>query len=173
MRKDINTDAGPAQLLGKILFILLAPVSMASAFTVSGSKYTTDGSASDVQAAVNAAPNGSTILIPDGSYTWSSQVNITNFVILQAQNMPTWPAASNVYITHGGGSRYLISISASSAGNTTVAGINFLPGSGTNLQSWVGTQGAAQPILMHDCSFNIPNFQLLHAVEWFSGNGVV
>ena len=173
MKKDINPDAGSAQILGKILFILLAPVSMASAFTVSGSTYTTNGSASDVQAAVNAAPNGSKILIPDGSYTWSSQVNISNFVILQAQNMPTWPTPSNVNISHGGGSTYLISISASSAGNTTLAGINFLAGSGTNSQSWVGVQGTSQPVLMHDCTFNVPNFQLLHAVEWYSGNGVV
>ena len=166
-------DTLPLGILGAIVFILLASASTASTYTVSGNTYVTTGAESDVQSAVNRAPNGSTVTIPDGSYIWPFELNIRKYVILQAANMPTWPTPSKVNITHGGGSTYLISITASSAGNTVLAGVNFLPGAATNVQSYLGTNGTARPILMHDCTFNVPDFKLLHAVEWLCGNGVV
>src|SRR5271166_5060950 len=102
-------------IAGTVSFLSLGGFS-ALAYTSSGTTFTTNGSASDVQAAVNAAPNGSTVIIPNGSYTWSQQVNITNYIILRAATVtpsanvggpPTIspPVVTNppaVNITHGG-----------------------------------------------------------------------
>ena len=41
-----------------------------------GTTLSTDGSASDVQAKINAASSGDTVEIPAGSFTWASQVSI-------------------------------------------------------------------------------------------------
>jgi predicted proteasome-type protease len=39
-----------------------------------------------VQAAINAASKGATVVIPDGSYTWSQPATSNNFVHIKAQD---------------------------------------------------------------------------------------
>jgi hypothetical protein len=45
--------------------------------------FSSDGSASDVQAKINGASNGDTVTIPVGSFTWATQVTITKGIRLQ------------------------------------------------------------------------------------------
>jgi hypothetical protein len=63
----------------------------AQGYTVSGSTYNTNGSSSDVQAAINAAPNGATIRIPAGNFTKRSrttggeyEIVVINLVVANA-----------------------------------------------------------------------------------------
>jgi hypothetical protein len=148
----------------------------ASAYTVSGNIYKTNGSQSDVASAARAAPDGAVITLPDGSYTWStsSPVKIKTAVTLQAENMPAWPNASRVTITNSGGSGvYPLEITPSGSGNTTIAGLNWLNTDSTDTQSYFLINGTAKPVLMHDCTFTVGNFKLLHTIAWFAGNGVI
>ena len=149
----------------QILFLLLLTVAAACGFTVNGTTYTTTGSSADVQAAVSAASDGSTVIIPNGSYSWSSLVNVSKYLILKAATF------GSVNITHANGANYLISINSSSAGHTELAGINFLPGSATG--GYLDIDGNGQIVLLHDCSFNIPNFQLNKVISWNMAGGVV
>src|SRR5437868_5135139 len=65
-----------------VALLCLLPFS-AMAFTQSGSTFATNGSQSDVQTAINAAPPGSIVTIPSGSFTWSSRVLMTGALHLQ------------------------------------------------------------------------------------------
>lgn len=132
----------------------------------------------------NFAANGDTIQIPDGSYSWNTTnpVNITKAVAVQAQNMPAdarvGPSAVN--ITHAGGTgTYLISIAVASGGNSSLGGVNFLPGTGTATQYYLSVgggpidKGGPFVVLLTNCTFSVPHFQLLAAVAWFAGGGVI
>ena len=56
---------------------ILIPTHYSKGYTVSGTTYTIDGSSSDFQSAVNAAPSGGTILFPAGTFNWSPSSTIT------------------------------------------------------------------------------------------------
>src|SRR5262245_31466981 len=55
-------------------FFCLVFIVEAHAFSVNGTTYTTDGSAADVQNAINAAPAGATVTLPAGTFTWSTGI---------------------------------------------------------------------------------------------------
>jgi PKD repeat protein len=65
------------RIIGGIILIQLLGLLSAQAFTTSTNTFQSDGSASDTQAAINAASNGFTILIPAGSFTWTNGVTVT------------------------------------------------------------------------------------------------
>jgi len=69
------------------------------AYTVSKSTYTTNGTAADVQAAVNAARTGSTIVIPSGSYTWSTGVTISKNLTITGSG--SWSGGSGAPLVGG------------------------------------------------------------------------
>ena len=125
------------------------------------------GTSAAVQSAIDSASPGDTVQIPDGNYTWGSQVNVSKAVVLEAQTK------GGVNLTHGGASAYLISIVAAGTGHFILAGINFLPGTAGNNQNYLRFTGNGPAPLMHDCSFNVPNFQLLHAIDWECSGGVI
>ena len=56
-------------------------------YTASGRTYTTNGRQADVQAACSAAPdNGTvTVVIPNGTYSWSGTLKITHSLILRVR----------------------------------------------------------------------------------------
>jgi len=63
--------------------LLLALTHLGLGYTKSGNVFTTNGSANDVQAALNAAPGGATVKIPAGKFTWSSYVTASHGVRLE------------------------------------------------------------------------------------------
>jgi hypothetical protein len=103
-----------------IALLCLLPFS-AMAFTQSGSTFATNGSQSDVQAAINAAPPGSTVTIPSGSFTWSSRVLMTGALHLQGAG-----ASSTTVIC---GVSDALDVTASSKGHSEISGITFREGS--------------------------------------------
>jgi hypothetical protein len=170
------------------LLIFLAMASGVFAFTLTGSTYTTNGSAADVQAAINAASNGATVIVPSGSYTWAQQVNITGkyltlraAVVTSSTNYPTIPTVSppvvttppSVKITHGGASTALLNVTSNANGNTTIAGFSFLRGSGVQGQYYINTDGTGLPIVMHDCSFDMGPFSGPNIGQWTAQGGLI
>lgn len=129
----------------------------------------------------NFAVDGDTITIPDGNYTWSAQIDLTKAIAVRAQNMTADARVtpSNVNITHGGATRCILTFTIGTTGHSELGGINFLPGStsgGTQSYLEIIQSGATPPakvMLLHDCTFNIPNFQLLNAVNWLANGGVI
>jgi hypothetical protein len=65
----------------------------------------------------------------------------------------------------------LLCFTIGSSFHTTIAGIKFLPGTATG--DYIMINGTGLAPLMHDMDFNIPNFQLGHAVQWDVTGGVI
>src|SRR5580704_8934053 len=83
-------------------------------------------SVSDVQAAINTANNGDTVIIPNGSCTWSSGITFSVQITLQGAS------TTGVTITDAdtNSADSLITAHTGSSFHTTIANLNFLPGTG-------------------------------------------
>jgi hypothetical protein len=154
----------------------------ALAYTVSGTTYLANGSVSDVQAAVSAARNGSTVIISNGRYTWTRALSISKFVSLQAAT------PGRVTIAHNNPGGDLIDLVTNSAGHSIIAGVRFLPGTANNSSNYISVSdrsspdlkngprqpaGGAQFAIMYDCTFNVPDSQLRFAIDWMSTGGLI
>jgi hypothetical protein len=178
-RADINPITARLRsarltLMWKIaVFALVASgASTAWCYKVSGNIYITDGSAKDVQDAINAAPNGAIIKLPNGKFAWDRQVtNSRNTAIhIMAESL----GGTTITRAYRGGS--MLVLNASSKGYAEVSGIHFagnLQGSDDN---WSFTLFVNQltpnglPVLIHDCSF-VTGYE--YAVQFFGNGGVV
>lgn len=122
-------------------------------------------SQADVQAAINTASDGDTVFIPNGSCTWNSGISTSKQISLCGSSV------GGVTITHGAGTATLIALSIGTAHHTTIANLRFMPGTGTG--QYVQVAGSGLVPLMHDCYFNMPHFQIDHAVHWYVTGGVI
>jgi hypothetical protein len=123
-------------------------------------------SASSVQAAVNAASDGDTVIIPSGTCTWTSGVRTTAQLKISGQTK------GNVIITHGAGSETLFTITTGSGHNTEISNINFMPGNATG--NYMTINGTGKPPLIHDNYFRVPDWQLANAIHYeHYGGGVI
>ncbi len=153
--------------------ILIFGCFSAHAFSVSGNLYQTDGSASDTQAAINAAPNGATVQIPNGTYNWSSQVTIANKAItLQGQSI------NGVVINNNSTVDGVLTIMEATSGSVVLSSINMadagVTGSnGTLHHVTVNHTQGGQPVLVHDCYFATGGSVLVYAMLWATNGGVI
>jgi len=78
-------------------------------------------SAVDVQAAINLANNGDTVLVPGGNCTWSSKVSVNNAITLNGQGKTTitWGTSGSLTVT------------ANTSTNTFVTGFSFVGSQGS------------------------------------------
>jgi hypothetical protein len=127
---------------------------------------------SDVHAAINAASDGDTVLIPSGSCSWSSGITTTKQIKIIGTNIyPNVSGGTVITDADTNSADTLLSVTTGGSFHVVIAGISFLPGTGTG--SYITVLGTGLVALMHDMAFNIPNFQLLHAVNWQSQGGVI
>ena len=122
-------------------------------------------SATDVGAAINAASNGDTVVIPNGSCTWTSGITMSKQITLRGASV------DGVTISHGAGSGTLLTVNIGSSARTRISNLRFMPGNGTGV--YIQVNGAGLTPVMQDVYFNIPHFQLQHAVRWFVKGGVI
>src|SRR5436190_8418327 len=57
--------------------LLLSGISALGFTNLGNNTLRSDGSTADVQAAINAAADGYTVIVPNGTYTWGTTVNIS------------------------------------------------------------------------------------------------
>jgi hypothetical protein len=121
--------------------IVLSGVSPAEGATLSASSC----ASSAVQSAINSASSGDTVIVPNGSCTWTSGITITGKAIhLQGQT------AGSVRITHNAGGTFLISVTESSAGSVQISKFAFIGGGGTAQTILMHASSNGRPILIHD-----------------------
>ena len=125
---------------------------------------------SAVQAVVNVALTGDTVIVPDGSCTWTSGVTISGKGIhLKGQTK------GGVNITHSAGNNPLVSINTFSARSTEVSNITFLPGtggSGSSEAEYIEVDGSGRPALIHDNYFRTVEFRI-GCMRWAAVGGVI
>jgi hypothetical protein len=147
-----------------LLFALL--LSVLSGKAAKANTYTAKScNTSDVQASINSASDGDTVIIPNGSCSWSTGISTAKQLTLQGQTV------GGVTITDMAGDANLLSFTIGSTHHTTIANLRFMPGNGTG--NYITVNGVGQVPLMHDMYFNLPNFQLQHAVMWTVTGGVI
>lgn len=122
-------------------------------------------SAAAVQTAINTAANGDTVVIPNGSCTWTSGITTSKQITISGQTK------GSVLITHSAGPGDLFAITTGSSFSTEVRNINFLAGSGTG--RYLNIAGSGKPPLIHDNYFGVPDFQLLHCIRLQRNGGVI
>ena len=124
-------------------------------YTVSGNTYITNGSQSDVQAACDAAPDNGTItvLIPNGTYSWTGNLSITNSLTLAGAS------ASGVTIQNNNASGDLIDATSSADGHINIYWLNLVDvaqnGGGIGFTMELNrTEPTSYTVLVHDCTFS-------------------
>ena len=113
-------------------------------------------SRADVQAAVNAASDGDTVLIPNGSATWTSGITTTKQIIIKAQNYTPTSGGStsrNVTLT-ASSSGQLFNFTTGNTAHCGLVGIRFNEGSQSRYISVTGS--GSKPMLVADCTFEFP-----------------
>jgi hypothetical protein len=138
-----------------LAFVLICLGQSAWSYTVSGTTYTTNGSESDVQAACNAAPdNGTvTVLIPNGTYSWTGTLTITKSLTLAGAS------STGVIIHNNLASGDMIDATSSANGNINIYWLDLQQiannafGTGAILGS-DRTEPSKYTVLIHDCIFN-------------------
>jgi hypothetical protein len=96
-----------------------APVVLAYT-SLGNNTFQSNGSASDTQAAIGAAAAGGTVIIPAGTFTWSSPVTISKALTLRGASPSDRPVITSSYTGASG-----ISINSTSSQTVTVKDIRF------------------------------------------------
>lgn len=135
-------------------------------------------STSAVQTAVNAASDGDTVVIPDGSCAWSSGISTTKQILIRAQNFSSVSrgrSTQSVVITNNS-SGPLFQFTSGNNYHVGLTGIRFNEGSGNvNHIRFTGT-GSKVP-LVNDCYFEVKNRfgnqPDIAIIAWMSQGGVM
>jgi len=143
--------------LVKSTFLLCLLGINAHAYTVSGNVYSTNGSQSDTQAAINAAVDGDVIQLPAGSFIWSTGVTVNIGVTIHGNGV------SSTALTNPGTSCSLFSVSCDQV-QTRITGIAF---KGQYAISLTGSYTTAQ-FRIDDCTFSCGTTQGI--LVQFGGN---
>lgn len=135
-------------------------------------------STSAVQAAVNAANNGDTVLIPDGSCSWTSGISTNKQIWIRAENYtPTkgGSASRNVIITNNA-SVPLFSFTTGDIFHAALSGIRINEGSGGN--NAVEVRGSGSKVfLLSDMFFEVKSrygsSTEVAVIDWSAQGGVI
>ncbi len=136
----------------------------------------------DVQAAVDAAADGDTVLIPDGSSSWTGGISTSRQIWIRAQNYTQTPAGTqgpgattrNVTITCNSSSP-LFSFTTGNSYHVRLSGIAFIDGNGTGAFIAVSGSGS-KPALINDIYMYIDKDRFWPAdsfIDWRAIGGVL
>ena len=164
-----------------LAFALIYSGQSAWSYSVSGTTYTTTGSSSDVQAAVNAAPSGGTIVFSPGTYSWS---NTTPVLVNKSVTLTATPGTVQIQNQLGAGSGFMMQLTSGTDGHIRVNGINFLQ-VGNNISSssscclgidrtdnnGPGSPGTQYTVIFTNCKFD--SGTVFNYMGFSSANGII
>jgi hypothetical protein len=154
-----------ATLIVAILHLYLGCFSSWAFTKLPNGLYRSDGSAADTQRALQSAKRGSTVLIPNGSYTWSSPITIQTDVNLRGESI------GGVTITNNYDAGSLMTVANSTPFAVSISSLRFVEGSGVTSRSGI-TLFVGKPILLHDSDFET-NGHLLRSITWACNGGLI
>src|SRR5437870_5212470 len=135
---SVERNSSMSRTIKWLLFaILLATLSEreARASTVTA----TSCNVSDVQTAINAAKDGDTVIIPNGSCSWSSGISTSKQITVQGASV----GGVTITDTDTNAADSLLSFTTGNSFHTTIANLRFLPGTGKG--SYVSMNGTGLP----------------------------
>ena len=129
--------------------------------------FQSDGSVRDTQAAINAAPAGSVVQLPNGSYTWRSGITINNGIWLRGQS------EAGVTLNNDSGAETLITIRESPVQMTQVSFLRVIDAGGHGIHLTVVGSNGGKPVLLHNCYFETKGAGVYRSIEWQTNGGVI
>ena len=169
----------------KILFwFLLFVACICRAYTVSGNVYTTDGSESDTQSAVNACPAGGIVQLPSGTFSWSGTLTIGQSITLQGSGYTPLGGTSGIgapgletTINYTSNANTITVSSASTGGKFRITGIYFtgISANNDNQEFYIEIDGSktSDPYRIDNCVFNSGDYQVIDFNIWGNGPGLI
>lgn len=169
-----------ANMSNALVFLVLATLGCLIPFRGNAATHLAAScSTSAVQAAINAAANGDTVLIPDGSCSWSSGITTTKQIWIRAQNYtPTTGGATNynVTIVNNNSSSPLFTLTTGNEFHVRLSGIRFNEGTGTRNHLVVSGNGS-KIALIDDVYMEVKqrngNQQEVAFIAWTARGGVI
>jgi hypothetical protein len=170
-----------------ILFFLLGYYPAWGYINLGNGVYQSDGSDLDTQAAVNAASDGNSVIIPNGTYSWANQVSIAGkSIILAGQSKGGVTINHNYYNpTSNFNSLLYIRPSLNTGNNIEVKNLVFqegsaLSGAGHNGTYFIQSERIVtypysvcpNVSLVHDCAFHSLG-DISRAILWVDNGGVI
>jgi hypothetical protein len=158
-------------IAGMIAMTFFASFSALAYSNLGGNVFGSNGTDSDTQAAINAAPAGGTVQIPNGTYTWATGITCNKAIKIAGASVGGVTINDN---NTGGALVYLTPVSGASV---ELCNLIFQEGSAQGNKSnqhmlTVGYAPGATPVLLHDCSF-FSNGHMLSQVLWSQNGGVI
>jgi hypothetical protein len=162
---------GALSVLTGVISVMLFGSFSALAFTSSAGVYISNGSDSDTQAAINAAPAGSTVQIPNGTYTWATGINCSRAIKILGASI----GGVTILDNQSGGP--LIGLTPVIGGTLEFANLVFKEGSAIGAKAGqhfvvVNYAPGSSPILIHDSKF-FSSGHILSQILWEQNGGVV
>lgn len=159
----------------KIIFlILLLLLILVPAFVHAATNPAASSALSAVQAAVNASSDGDTVLIPNGTVTWTGGITTSKQITIRAENYTATPAGTSgagattrSVIINNNSSSDLFAFTTGNTYHQSIAGIRFNDSAG-NAGSHISFTGSGTKVpLIQDCYFEnsdagTPNRQRIH-----------
>lgn len=122
----------------------------------------------DVQTAINSAIDGDTVIVPNGSCSWSSGVSVSGKGIhLQGQTK------GSVIITHNAGTATAIAFTRDASHHIRMSNLNLIRGAGSG--RWLTITGSTtdKVPLIHDNYFDMKSIAPLQHIQFSVNGGVV
>ncbi|PYX53914.1 MAG: hypothetical protein DMG76_23725 [Acidobacteria bacterium] len=145
--------------------------------------FTSDGSVTNIQSIHDAqAADGDVIIVPTGTWTWSTTLTITKAITLQGQTMWSGGGTSEAGGVHTAlvpgaiinfaSNVRILSITSNASAHVVLSRLAFVYISGTATE-WMLTGGnSPHPIIVHDCYFELTFTGANRCIDWQSSGGL-
>jgi hypothetical protein len=150
-----------SRLVVVLLFLLAVPMRQVAASTITAANC----SSSSVQAAINSAVDGDTVVIPNGTCTWTSGISVSGKGI-----HVTGQTKGGVLLSHSAGGSTLIMLNRDGNHSVELSNLTLLRGTGSGRYLVVG--GSGQIPLIHDNYFDVKSISPLQHIQFTSNGGV-
>ena len=159
-----------------IFIALILMLGNANAFQdLGGGTFRTDGSKDDVQAACDAAPVGSTILLPSGTFTWNKSLFVSKSLIISGESTTL---LNNYNQPEPFEEKGMFKMSSSPGVNMEVKGIRFGIGAAITgpymgrCQIYFQRASNAGILLVHDCTVET-NSTIAKGIRLYQNGAVI
>jgi len=166
-KNRIFAEDPPMTLLAKRLWLIIFLSAFCNSIGLASTRRANSCSLSDVQTAINAAADGDTVAIPNGTCTWTGGITTSKQIKILGDTK------GGVVITHSAGSASLLDLTTGNSFSTEVGNIKFQVSGGSGAYMDISGSDTAKPPLIHDNYFSVPNFTLAECIHFTRNGGVI
>jgi hypothetical protein len=150
-------------IAGSVLLLVFGCIPLLAYTSLGNNIYQSNGNETDTQAAINAARPGATVIVPNGSYTWSFPLTIDKSINLKGETK------GGVIITNNAGAKDLVTVGAKTPFGVRISNLNLVQGNGNGAGRHLVVY---TPAFVHDCYFET-NGRVWRSIQWETNGGIL